>query len=78
MITLRLCKSFSVCIFKGNNFDWFDKDIFESDNFIINNLRLDKMTRGNQREIDREKARKRNEENNKKNEKSDFLKNKDT
>ena len=35
------------------------------------------MTRGNQREIDRERARKRNAEN-KKGEKSDFAKNKET
>jgi hypothetical protein len=34
------------------------------------------MTRGNQREIDRERARKRNAENNKDN-KSDFFKNKE-
>ena len=36
------------------------------------------MTRGNQREIDRERARKRNEDKNKKDQKSDFLKNKET
>jgi len=39
------------------------------------------MTRGNQREIDRERARKRNAEkngDNKKGDKSDFFKNKDS
>ena len=36
------------------------------------------MTRGNQREIDRERARKRNADNDKKNQKSDFHKNKES
>ncbi len=39
------------------------------------------MTRGNQREIDRERARKRNADqnvNNKRDQKSDFFKNKET
>ncbi len=34
------------------------------------------MSRGNQREIDRERARKRNADKNKKDEKNDFIKNK--
>jgi hypothetical protein len=36
------------------------------------------MTRGNQREIDRERARKRNADHNKKDQKSDFIKNKES
>jgi len=36
------------------------------------------MTRGNQREIDRERARKRNADKNQAKEKSDFVKNKET
>ena len=36
-----------------------------------------KMARGNQRETDRERARKRNEDNKKKNEKSDFVQKKE-